>query len=72
MGDHQMRTYFNGTDHPGGMICEEEGGTDGEVFRKMKDIHNKSFQEVNGTFIEEEGEKTCAIRLPHTAFFEVF
>ena len=71
MGDHQMRMYFNATENPGGMICEDEAGTDKDVFRKMRDIHQKSFEDVNGTFIEREGEKTCAIRLAHTAFFQV-
>lgn len=71
MGDHQMRMYFDGTDQPGGMICEEEGSTDKEVFKKMKDIHQKSFEDVNGTFVKREGEKICAIPLAHTAFFKV-
>ena len=71
MGDHQMRMYFSATDQPGGMICEDEGSTDKEVFRKMKDIHQESLKEVNGTFVKREGEKICAIPLAHTAFFEV-
>ena len=71
MGDHQMRMYFSATDQPGGMICEEEGGADKAVFSKMKDIHQKSFKDVNGTFVEREGEKICAIPLAHTAFFQV-
>ena len=71
LGDHQMRMYFNATDNPGGLICEPEVNPDKKVFRKMKNIHKKSFEDINGTYIEREGEKTCAIRLPHTAFFEV-
>ena len=71
MGDHQMRMYFSATDQPGGMICEERGSTDKKVFSKMKDIHQKSLKDVNGTFVEREGEKICAIPLAHTAFFEV-
>ena len=66
-----MRMYFTGTDQPGGMICEEEGSIDKQVFSKMEAIHRKSFEEVNGTFVKREGEKICAIPLAHTAFFEV-
>merc|ERR1712151_1060256 len=36
----------------------------------MKNTRQKAFEDVNGTFTEREGERTCAIRLPPTTFFE--
>ena len=66
-----MKTYFNSTDNNGGMICEGEAGMD-DVFEKMEEIHKKSFQDIGGEYIKrDEQEKTCAIRLPPTVFFEV-
>ena len=63
--------YFESTDNPGGMICETESNTDKKVFRKIKHIQQKSFEDVNGTFMEQEDGTICAIRLSPTAFFEV-
>ena len=52
-------------------MCEGEVGMD-DVFGRMKEIHQKSFQDLGGEYIERDGdEKTCAIRLPPAAFFEV-
>ena len=72
LGDHQMETYFRSTDDSnGGMICDGEAGMD-DVFDKMKDIHQKSFQDLGGEYVQrDENEKTCAIRLPPNTFFEV-
>ena len=67
-----METYFRSTDDSnGGMICEGEASMD-DVFEKMKHIHQKSFQELGGEYIQRDGdETTCAIRLPPNIFFEV-
>ena len=66
-----METYFRSTeDSNGGMICEGEAGMD-EVFGKMKDIHQKSFQELGGEYIRRGNERTCAIRRSKITFFEV-
>ena len=66
-----MRVYFNSTDNTGGMVCEEQLGMD-DTFNKMKRIHQKSFQDLGGEYVERDGkEKTCAIRLAPTVFFEV-
>ena len=71
LGDHQMKQYFESTANDGGLICQGEVGMD-NVFAKMKEIQQKSFQDLGGEYIERNGnEKTCAIRLPPTAFFEV-
>ena len=71
LGDHQMETYFRSTDDSnGGMICEGEAGMD-DVFDKMKDIHQESFQELGGEYIWRGNETTCAIRLPPNRFFKV-
>ena len=53
------------------MICEEETDAEG-VFSTIKEIHRKSFKDIGGEYVERGGkEKTCAIRLAQTAFFEV-
>ena len=66
-----METYFRSTDDSnGGMICEGEASMD-DVFDKMKDIHQESFQELGGEYIRRRNETTCAIRLPPNTFFEV-
>ena len=66
-----METYFRSTDDTnGGMICEGEAGMD-DVFGKMKDIYQESFQEVGGAYSARKNEMTCAIRLPSNRFFEV-
>ena len=66
-----MREYFSSTGNTGGMIREGQVGT-GKVFSKMKSIHKQSFQDLGGEYIERGGdEKTCAIRLASTVFFEV-
>ena len=66
-----METYFRSTEQSnGGIICEGEAGMD-DVFGKMKDIHQKSFQELGGEYIRRGNETTCAIRLPPNTFFEV-
>ena len=71
-GDHQMQTYFSSPGNTGGMICDGEGGMDDEVFKTIKEIQRQSFEELGGQYRERvEGEKTCAIRLPPTVFFEV-
>ena len=72
LGDHQMQSYFNSTDNTGGMMCDGEGGMDDDVFNTIKGIQQKSFHELGGEYRErDENEKTCAIRLPPTVFFEV-
>ena len=71
LGDHQMETYFRSTgDSNGGMICEGEAGME-DVFDKIKDIHQESFEELGGEYNRSGNEKTCAIRLPSYRFFEV-
>lgn len=70
LGDLQMRTYFESSDSPGGIICEAEGKKT-KVFEKVQKIREESFEAVNGTFAEKEGERTCAIRVPRTTFFAV-
>lgn len=65
-----MRVYFESTDNPGGKICATPGKED-KIFTNMKKIRQKAFEDVNGTFTEREGERTCAIRSPPTSFFEV-
>ena len=70
LGDHQMEVYFNSTDNSGGLICEGEVGME-TVFNTMDDIHRKSFEDVEGKYRRDENEKTCAIRLPSTVFFQV-
>ena len=74
LGDHQMETYFNSTDNTGGMLCEGEkyDASAEKVFDTMEEIHHKSFRDVGGEFIKRDAnEKTCAIRLPPSVFFEV-
>ena len=71
LGDHQMTLYFNSDGSTGGMACEGEGGMDDEVFKRIKDIHRKSFEELGGEYIERDDEKTCAVRMPSIVFFEV-
>ena len=75
LGDNQMETYFRNPsgNNNGGMLCENER-TDAKmekVFRKMDGIHNKSFRAIGGEYVKQEHERTCAIRLPRTLFFEV-
>lgn len=69
LGDHQMRVYFDSTETDPGMICEEQAGTDG-VFNTIKDIHRKSVEDLGGNY-RDGNEKTCAIPLARTNFFEV-
>ena len=65
-----MKTYFNSAGNDGGIMCEGEAGMDG-VFGTMKEIHQKSFEDLHGEYIERDNEKTCAIRLASNVFFEV-
>ena len=70
-GDNQLDKYFNSADNNGGMICEGEASMK-SVFDKIKRIHQKSFEDIEGKYIaRDESEKTCAIRLPPTVFFKV-
>ncbi len=67
-----MQAYFNSPDNTGGMICDGEGGMDDRVFKHIKDIQRQSFEDLGGEYRERvPDEKTCAIRLPPTVFFEV-
>ena len=71
-GDHQMQTYFDSPDNTGGMMCDGEGGMDDHVFKRIKDIQRQSFKDLGGEYRERvRNERTCAIRLPSTVFFEV-
>ena len=72
LGDHQMETYFRSTDDDnGGFMCQVKSGMD-DTFKKMEEIHRKSFEELGGEYIRrDKNEKTCAIRLPAHKFFEV-
>ena len=69
LGDNQLDTYFEYSDHDGSMICEEKGKE--EIFDKIKKIQHKSFENIGGTYIERNGEKTCVIRLSTAVFFKV-
>ena len=72
LDDHQMEVYFNATENTGGLICEDEAVDMDTVFDTMREIHNKAFQDVGGRYKKrDKNEKTCAIRLPHTVFFQV-
>ena len=70
LGDHQMETYFESTPNDGGMICKDGEGME-EQFNKIKEIHQRSFQDVGGEFIPRDGEKVCSIRLASAVFFKV-
>ena len=74
-GDHQMETYFNNPSgsNNGGMFCEDErtGPKMQQAFRKIDAIHNHSFKVTGGSYTKQEYERTCAIRLARTLFFEV-
>ena len=70
LGDHQMETYFESTPNDGGMICKDGEGMK-EQFNKIKEIHQRSFQDVGGEFIPRDGEKVCSIRLASAVFFKV-
>ena len=75
LGDNQMETYFNNPDgnNNGGMMCGDNN-TDtkmGKVFRTMDSIYRHSFESIGGKYVKQEHERTCAIRLARTLFFEV-
>ena len=74
-GDHQMETYFNNPSgsNNGGMFCEDErtGPKMQKAFRKIDAIHNHSFKVTGGNYTKQEYERTCAIRLARTLFFQV-
>ena len=74
-GDHQMETYFNNPygSNNGGIFCEDErtGPKIQKAFRKIDAIHNHSFKATGGDYTKQEYERTCAIRLARTLFFEV-
>ena len=74
-GDHQMETYFNNPSdsNNGGMFCEDErtGPKMQKVFRKIDSIHKHSFKLTGGNYTKKEYERTCAIRLARTLFFQV-
>ena len=42
-----------------------------EIFDKIKKTQQKSFENIGGTYIERNGEKTCVIRLSTAVFFKV-
>ena len=65
-----METYFESTPNDGGMICKDGEGME-EQFEKIKEIHQRSFEDVGGEFIPRDGEKTCSIRLASAVFFKV-
>ena len=75
-GDHQMETYFNNPSgsNNGGMFCEDErtGPKMQSAFRKIDAIHNHSFKVTGGNYTKQEYERTCAIRLARTLFFQVY
>ena len=68
--DDQMKDYFNSSDRNYGMMCEAEGREE-EAFSKIKETYEKTFTDVGGTYVERDGEKTCALRLASANFFEV-
>ena len=65
-----METYFESTPNDGGMICKDGEGME-EQFDKIKEIHQRSFQDVGGDFIPRDGENICSIRLASAVFFKV-
>ena len=67
-----METYFRSTDNSNwGMVCEGEADM-GDVFGDIKEIQQKSFQDLGGKYApRDKNETTCAIRLPPNVFFEV-
>ena len=70
LGDHQMEAYFESTPNDGGMVCKD-GEAMEKQFNKIEEIHQRSFQDVGGTYVPRQGEKTCAIRLASAVFFKV-
>ena len=70
LGDHQMKEYFTSSNRNDGMMCEAEGSKE-EAFSNIKKTHEKAFTDVGGTYVERDGEKTCAVRLASAKFFEV-
>ena len=74
LGDHQLEGYFNSTGNTGGMVCDGKkyDASAAKVFDTMEKIHRKSFEDVGGEYRPRDtNEKTCAIRLSSTVFFEV-
>ena len=77
LGDDQMIKYFRFDDSYGGMICEGDklflnDASASQVFHKILDIQQESFQELGGEYIRRyPHERTCAIRLASNRFFEV-
>ena len=69
LGDNQLDTYFEYSDHDGSMICEEKGKE--HIFDKIKQIQQKAFENIGGKYMERDGEKTCVIRLATAVFFKV-
>ena len=65
-----METYFESTPNDGGMICKDGEGME-EQFNKIKEIHQRSFEDVDGEFVPRDGEKVCSIRLASAVFFKV-
>ena len=70
-----METYFTNPSgsNNGGMFCENErtGQKMQKAFRKIDAIHNHSFKVTGGNYTKQKYERTCAIRLARTLFFQV-
>ena len=70
LGDHQMESYFESTPNDGGYVCKD-GEAMKEQFDKIEEIYQRSFQDVGGEYIRQDGKKPCAIRVASPVFFKV-
>ena len=59
LGDHQVNDYFEFPVNDDGTICQGEVGME-KVFAKMKEIQQKSFQDLGGEYIERNGNEKTA------------